>query len=148
MIPFITIIASLTALPASLQFHSGTSSPINIILHSVVLFAYLSFILLFKNLRYPYCRVHTVTTSARVVTLNLLEDDGSVKGRNYQLATNRLASSLYRSITEIHAFFRCDSVRDTVLWQTTRDLKDALVSIFDHNGECVGVCMYGVYVNK
>ncbi|TPP65960.1 E3 ubiquitin-protein ligase MYLIP-A [Fasciola gigantica] len=85
--------------------------------------------------RFPYCRVHTVTTSARVVTLNLLEDDGSVKGRNYQLATNRLASSLYRSITEIHAFFRCDSVRDTVLWQTTRDLKDALVSIFDHNGK-------------
>ncbi|CAL8102268.1 unnamed protein product [Calicophoron daubneyi] len=85
--------------------------------------------------RFPYCRVHTVTTSARVVTLNLLEDDGSVKARNYQLSTARLAGALYRSVTEVHAFFRCDSVRDHVLLQTTRDFKDAFTSMFDHSGK-------------
>ncbi|VDQ03551.1 unnamed protein product [Trichobilharzia regenti] len=45
--------------------------------------------------RFPFCRVHTITNSARVVTLNLLEDDGSVKGQNYQLSSTRLAYALY-----------------------------------------------------
>lgn len=83
--------------------------------------------------KFPYCRVHTITTSSRVVTLNLLEEDGSIKGRNYQLATPRLASALYRAVTEVYAFFRCDSVRKEVLLQTRRDLKDAIT--FHHNGK-------------
>ncbi|CAL8074108.1 unnamed protein product [Calicophoron daubneyi] len=72
----------------------------------------------------PYCRVHTVTTSARVITLNLLEDDDSVKARNYQVSTARLAGAVYRSVIEVHAFF-----------DTTRDFKDAFTSMFDHNGK-------------
>ncbi|KAF5396146.1 E3 ubiquitin protein ligase MYLIP [Paragonimus heterotremus] len=85
------------------------------------------------NDKFPYCRVHTITTSSRVVTLNLLEDDGSVKGRNYQLASPRLASSLYRSVTEVYAFFRCDSVKKEVLLQTRRDFRDTIT--FHHNGK-------------
>ncbi|OON19622.1 hypothetical protein X801_04509 [Opisthorchis viverrini] len=82
---------------------------------------------------FPYCRVQTITTSSRVVTLNLLEDDGSVKARNYQLASPRLASSLYRLVNEVYAFFRCDSVRKEVLSQTRRDILDAIS--FHHNGD-------------
>ncbi|TGZ68195.1 hypothetical protein CRM22_004381 [Opisthorchis felineus] len=83
--------------------------------------------------KFPYCRVQTITTSSRVVTLNLLEDDGSVKARNYQLASPRLASSLYRLVNEVYAFFRCDSVRKEVLSQTRRDILDAIS--FHHNGK-------------
>ncbi|VDO06284.1 unnamed protein product [Rodentolepis nana] len=79
--------------------------------------------------RFPYCRLKTVTIAGRVVTLNLLEDDGSVKMRNYELASKRSADCLYRSITELHCFFRCDNIRDDVLNRTNPSF-----SIFDHNG--------------
>ncbi|VDD81389.1 unnamed protein product [Mesocestoides corti] len=82
--------------------------------------------------RFPYCRLKTVTIAGRVVTLNLLEDDGSVKMRNYELSSKRASDSLYRSITELHCFFRCDNVRDDVLTRTNPSIN--LSSIFDHNG--------------
>ncbi|CAH8567474.1 unnamed protein product [Schistosoma turkestanicum] len=82
--------------------------------------------------RFPFCRVHTITNSARVVTLNLLEDDGSVKGQNYQLSSTRLAYSLYRTITEVHAFFQSDSIKQSLIEQTVRE---SFTSMFDHNGK-------------
>nr|CAH8872568.1 unnamed protein product [Trichobilharzia regenti] len=82
--------------------------------------------------RFPFCRVHTITNSARVVTLNLLEDDGSVKGQNYQLSSTRLAYALYRTITEVHAFFHSDSIKQSLLDQTVRE---SFSSMFDHNGK-------------
>ncbi|KAL7059859.1 hypothetical protein AAHC03_013864 [Spirometra sp. Aus1] len=85
--------------------------------------------------KYPYCRLQTVTVTNRVVTLNLLEDDGSVKSRPFQLTCIRAANSLYRSITEVHCFFLCDNVRDDVLQQTNRDLRETLTSLFDHNSK-------------
>ncbi|TNN16269.1 E3 ubiquitin-protein ligase MYLIP [Schistosoma japonicum] len=82
--------------------------------------------------RFPFCRVHTITNTARVVTLNLLEDDGSVKGHNYQLSSTRLAYSLYRTITEVHAFFQSDSIKQSLIDQTVRE---SFTSMFDHNGK-------------
>uniref|UniRef100_A0A3Q0KLM4 RING-type E3 ubiquitin transferase n=2 Tax=Schistosoma mansoni TaxID=6183 RepID=A0A3Q0KLM4_SCHMA len=82
--------------------------------------------------RFPFCRVHTITNSARVVTLNLLEEDGSVKGQNYQLSSTRLAYSLYRTITEVHAFFQSDSIKQSLIDQTVRE---SFTSMFDHNGK-------------
>ncbi|CAH8642336.1 unnamed protein product [Heterobilharzia americana] len=82
--------------------------------------------------RFPFCRVHTITNSTRVVTLNLLEDDGSVKGQNYQLSSTRLAYALYRTITEVHAFFHSDSIKQSLLDQTVRE---SFASMFDHNGK-------------
>ncbi|KAL5107573.1 E3 ubiquitin-protein ligase MYLIP-A [Taenia crassiceps] len=73
----------------------------------------------------------TVTISGRVVTLNLLEDDASVKMRNYELSSKRSADCLYRSITELHCFFRCDNVRDDVLNRTNPGINFS--TIFDHN---------------
>ncbi|CDS37704.1 E3 ubiquitin protein ligase MYLIP [Echinococcus multilocularis] len=81
--------------------------------------------------RFPYCRLKTVTISGRVVTLNLLEDDASVKMRNYELSSKRSADCLYRSITELHCFFRCDNIRDDVLNRTNPSINFA--TIFDHN---------------
>ncbi|KAK4474960.1 hypothetical protein MN116_002063 [Schistosoma mekongi] len=82
--------------------------------------------------RLPFCRVHTITNAARVVTLNLLEDDGNVKGQNYQLSSTRLAYSLYRTITEVHAFFQSDSIKQSLIDQTVRE---SFTSMFDHNGK-------------
>lgn len=85
----------------------------------------------FQKNSFPFCRVHTITNSARVVTLNLLEEDGSVKGQNYQLSSTRLAYSLYRTITEVHAFFQSDSIKQSLIEQTVRE---SFTSMFDHNG--------------
>lgn len=86
--------------------------------------------------RFPYCRLKTVTISGRVVTLNLLEDDASVKMRNYELSSKRSADCLYRSITELHCFFRCDNIRDDVLNRTNPGINFS--TIFDHNNsECI-----------
>ncbi|CDS37705.1 E3 ubiquitin protein ligase MYLIP A [Echinococcus multilocularis] len=86
--------------------------------------------------RFPYCRLKTVTISGRVVTLNPLEDDASVKMRNYELSSKRSADCLYRSITELHCFFRCDNIRDDVLNRTNPSINFA--TIFDHNNsECI-----------
>ena len=79
--------------------------------------------------RFPYCRLKTVTIAGRVVTLNLLEDDGSVRMRNYELSSKRSADCLYRSITELHCFFRCDNIREDVLNRTNPSIN---FSIFDH----------------
>ncbi|KAL5968294.1 E3 ubiquitin-protein ligase MYLIP-A [Taenia solium] len=80
----------------------------------------------------------TVTITGRVVKLNLLEDDASVKIRNYELSSKRSADCLYRSITELHCFFRCDNVRDDVLNRTNPGIN--LSTIFDHNNsECIAI---------
>lgn len=56
-----------------------------------------------------------------------------------RLRTLRAASCLYRCITEMHSFFRCDTVNSEVSSQTYRDLKGLLASLFNENtttGKC------------
>ena len=50
-----------------------------------------------------------------------------------RLVTPRAASALYRSVTEMYSFYRCDTVRDVVATQFSFDIKGALVSIFNEN---------------
>ncbi|XP_074618274.1 E3 ubiquitin-protein ligase MYLIP-like [Acropora palmata] len=49
----------------------------------------------------------------------------------FRLLSQEAACALYRSITEYHAFYRCDTVRNNVTDQFTRDLKESLISFFD-----------------
>uniref|UniRef100_A0A0R3SY69 FERM_N domain-containing protein n=1 Tax=Hymenolepis diminuta TaxID=6216 RepID=A0A0R3SY69_HYMDI len=79
--------------------------------------------------QFLYCRLKAVTIAAQVLTLNLLEDDGSVKMRNYELLNKQSADCLYRSIIEIHCFFSCDNISEDVLNRTNPSF-----TLFDHNG--------------
>ncbi|CAH0550830.1 unnamed protein product [Brassicogethes aeneus] len=50
-----------------------------------------------------------------------------------KLDSNHIASSLYRAITEKHAFYSCETVRSAVTTQFIRDLKGTIVSIFNED---------------
>lgn len=50
-----------------------------------------------------------------------------------KLDSNHIASSLYRAITEKHAFYSCETVRSAVTAQFIRDLKGTIVSIFNED---------------
>ncbi|CAH1125871.1 unnamed protein product [Ceutorhynchus assimilis] len=50
-----------------------------------------------------------------------------------KLDSSHNASSLYRAITEKHAFYSCETVRSAVTAQFIRDLKGTIVSIFNED---------------
>ena len=47
-----------------------------------------------------------------------------------RLHSQEAACALYRSITEYHAFYRCETVRNAVTDQFTRDFRETLISFF------------------
>ncbi|KAJ8931608.1 hypothetical protein NQ314_015470 [Rhamnusium bicolor] len=50
-----------------------------------------------------------------------------------KLDSSHVASSLYRALTEKHAFYSCETVRSAVTAQFIRDLKGTIVSIFNED---------------
>lgn len=48
-----------------------------------------------------------------------------------KLHTQGAACALYRSITEYHAFYRCETVRNAVKCQFTRDFRETFFSLFN-----------------
>lgn len=62
-----------------------------------------------------------------VLTVCNIDEDNIVE---FRLPSQEAACALYRSITEYHAFFRCETVRTAVKSQFTRDLKETLISLF------------------
>lgn len=50
-----------------------------------------------------------------------------------KLDSSHVASSLYRALTEKHAFYSCETVRSAVTTQFIRDLKGTIVSIFNED---------------
>ncbi|KAL3317837.1 hypothetical protein Ciccas_003507 [Cichlidogyrus casuarinus] len=73
-------------------------------------------------------------TLTSLVTLRVLDDAGQAKERQYELKTKSLAQSMYRCITEIHAFFQSENIPAQVLEQTTnRNVLDSITSLFEHN---------------
>lgn len=43
------------------------------------------------------------------------------------------ANAIYRAVTEKHAFYSCETVRNAVTSQFIRDLKGTIVSLFNEN---------------
>lgn len=66
----------------------------------------------------------------RCFSLVMTNDDGSLCEHNLRLTTAEACIQLFRSVTESHAFFGCETVNSTVKNQFTRDLKDSLISFF------------------
>ena len=61
--------------------------------------------------------------------LRIITCDGEIM-LTFRLLSQEAACALYRSITEYHAFYRCETVRNAVTDQFTRDLKETLISFF------------------
>lgn len=88
--------------------------------------------------RYAYPRVQKVTIADRIFYLSLSLEDGTVRELGYRLPSQRAANGLYRCVTETHSFFRCDTVRNDVTAQTSRDLKGTLVGLFSDHDTSLG----------
>ncbi|XP_076449546.1 E3 ubiquitin-protein ligase MYLIP-like [Babylonia areolata] len=87
-----------------------------------------------ENLTYP--SIHMATHREREVYLQLIDDCGEqLPPVGYKLVSRKAAVALYRCITEMHSFYRCDTVSNDVSNQFCRDLKGTLVSIFNENSD-------------
>lgn len=76
--------------------------------------------------------VDMATHSGKFLILNIKTDADDIQV-NFKLVSQRAANALYRCVTEMHSFFRCDTVRNAVSTQYSRDLKGTLASIFYEN---------------
>lgn len=84
----------------------------------------------------PYPSIHMATHRDREVYLQKIDDSGELQPAvGYRLVSRKAAVALYRCITEMHSFYRCDTVSCDVSNQFCRDLKGTLVSIFNENSE-------------
>jgi len=71
------------------------------------------------------------THSGKTVKIDIVvSNSGDVQSVIYRLNSKESAVALYRSITEHHAFYRCDSVRPAVKEQVARDFFDTILSWF------------------
>ncbi|XP_002163269.3 E3 ubiquitin-protein ligase MYLIP [Hydra vulgaris] len=79
--------------------------------------------------RVPFNCLRMATRSGKTVKLDICSSDiGDIVSIVYQLNSKDSAQALYRSITEHHAFYRCDSIRPAVKQQVARDFFDTFLS--------------------
>jgi E3 ubiquitin-protein ligase MYLIP len=80
-----------------------------------------------------FTNITSASSHKRTFKLEYLTIDNEVAILNIKLDSSHLASSLYRAITEKHAFYSCETVRSAVTAQFIRDLKGTIVSIFNED---------------
>lgn len=84
----------------------------------------------------PYPSIQMATHREREIYLQQIDDTGEVlPAVGYKLVSRKAAVALYRCITEMHSFYRCDTVSCDVSSQFCRDLKGTFVSIFNENSD-------------
>lgn len=79
--------------------------------------------------RFSYNGLKMATHVKNNLHLRIITCDGETVF-TLRLTSQEAACALYRSITEYHAFYRCETVRNAVTDQFTRDLKETLISFF------------------
>lgn len=79
--------------------------------------------------RFSYNGLKMATHVKNNLHLRIITCDGETMF-TFRLLSQEAACALYRSITEYHAFYRCETVRNAVTDQFTRDLKETLISFF------------------
>jgi E3 ubiquitin-protein ligase MYLIP len=62
-----------------------------------------------------------------------MNDDGTLCEYDLRLVTAEACIQLFRSVTESHSFFGCETVNSTVRNQYTRDFKDSIISFFSED---------------
>ena len=82
------------------------------------------------------CRVSfnallSVVMDGKKVSLSYMMDNGEDESVDFRFTREMQANTLYRSVTEMHTFYCCDTVQDAVASQFCRDLKGTLASLFN-----------------
>ncbi|KFM72315.1 E3 ubiquitin-protein ligase MYLIP-A, partial [Stegodyphus mimosarum] len=80
-----------------------------------------------------YASIHVTTHAGRCFILTFLNHTGKSEVLGFKLENCHTASALYRAVTEKHAFYSCETVRNAVTSQFIRDLKGTIASIFNEN---------------
>ncbi|KAI4891209.1 hypothetical protein NFI96_033045 [Prochilodus magdalenae] len=80
--------------------------------------------------RFIYPAIQMATQSGKNLYVTIVKDNGDNLVLLFKFITTSAASGLYRAITEIHAFYRCDTVTSAVMMQYNRDFKGHLASLF------------------
>ncbi|CAL1532351.1 unnamed protein product [Lymnaea stagnalis] len=84
----------------------------------------------------PYTQIRLATHNEKVVRIELINDAGETeKEECFKLISSRAAVALYRCITEMHSFYRCDTICSDVQSQYCRDFRGTFVSIFNENSD-------------
>ncbi|RUS92169.1 hypothetical protein EGW08_000022 [Elysia chlorotica] len=84
----------------------------------------------------PYGQIRLATHNEKAVNITLIDDYGESQNEElFKLRSRKSAVALYRCITEMHSFYRCDTVGSHVQSQYCRDFKGTFVSIFNENSE-------------
>lgn len=81
----------------------------------------------------PFTAILSASSKRRIFRLEYLYMEKSIMLLEIKLDSSHVASSLYRAITEKHAFYSCETVRSAVTTQCIRDLKGTIVSIFNED---------------
>ncbi|XP_059423855.1 E3 ubiquitin-protein ligase MYLIP-B [Carassius carassius] len=80
--------------------------------------------------RIIYPVIQMATQSGRNVFVTITKESGDSVDLLFKFISPSAANGLYRAITEIHAFYRCDTVTSSVKMQYSRDFKGHLASLF------------------
>ena len=94
---------------------------------------YLSNSKIFLNLcsSISYSCLHMATHNGKCVRVDIyINDQRDTEPIIYRLNSKEAACALYRSITEHHAFFRCDSINAAVKEQVSNDFFDTFRNLF------------------
>ncbi len=93
----------------------------------------LMFLLCLCNCSINYPTVQMATHAGKCLFLHTIRDDGSNVIVGFKLVSQKAANGLYRCVTEMHSFYRCDTIRNAVASQFSRDLKGTLASLFNEH---------------
>lgn len=80
-----------------------------------------------------FTNIISASSHRRMFKLEYLSVDNKESLLETKLDSSHVASSLYRALTEKHAFYSCETVRSAVTAQFIRDLKGTIVSIFNED---------------
>ncbi|XP_030765154.1 E3 ubiquitin-protein ligase MYLIP-A [Sitophilus oryzae] len=80
-----------------------------------------------------FTNIISASSHRRIFKLEYYDCDTKETVLELKLDSCHNASSLYRAITEKHAFYSCETVRSAVTTQFIRDLKGTIVSIFNED---------------
>ncbi|XP_022341160.2 E3 ubiquitin-protein ligase MYLIP-like [Crassostrea virginica] len=89
--------------------------------------------------RFPYPIVQKAVHNGRKCLLCVFNEDGETTHEEFKMVSSKAAIAMYRSITEMHSFFRCDTINSEVFSQVSQDLKGVLASIFLKENNSVGM---------
>lgn len=83
--------------------------------------------------RIAYPLIQKVVHDSLTVIISVYTEEMDTRKIEVRLRSLRAACALYRCITEMHSFFRCDTVNSEVSSQVYRDFKGILASLFNEN---------------